>query len=251
MSCRIEGINKNLATISNDRNFLLEKGREKTPSVRKVRDTHSYAPIVGIGGLGKTTLAQSVFNDEQVQKHFELKIWVCVSDNFDLELIVKSIIESAKGETSVGNIGMEPLRKKLGEVLGGKRYFLVLDDMWEDNRNKLLELKTLITSGENVGSGVVVTTRSEKSAKFIASKQQSYQLRILDEDQSWSLFRKVAFEDGSQELENNTSIVKIGKEIVERCKGIPLAIKTIGNLLYGKSKESEWSSFNKEFSKIS
>ncbi|XP_062119356.1 putative disease resistance protein RGA3 [Humulus lupulus] len=281
MSCRIEGINKKLATISSDRNFLLEKGREQTPSVRRVRDTHSYVrkedvigreedrsviinkfllesceesvlvlAIVGIGGLGKTTLAQSVFNDEQVQKHFELKIWVCVSDNFDLKLIVKSIIESAKGENSVGDIGMEPLRKKLGEVLGGKRYFLVLDDMWEENRNKLLELKTLITSGENVGSRVVVTTRSEKSAKFIASKQQPYQLGILDEDQSWSLFRKVAFEDGSQELEN-TSIVKIGKEIVERCKGIPLAIKTIGNLLYGKSKESEWSSFNKEFSKIS
>ncbi|XP_062117774.1 putative disease resistance protein RGA4 isoform X1 [Humulus lupulus] len=280
MSRRIECIKKTLAAISIDENLLLEKGREETPSVRRVRDTHSYVrredvigrdgdrsviidklllesceesvlvlAIVGIGGLGKTTLAQSIFNDEQVQKHFELKIWVCVSDNFDLKLIVKSIIESAKGENSAGDIGMEPLRKKLGEVLGGKQYFLVLDDMWEENRNKLLELTTLIISGENVGSRVVVTTRSEKSAKFIATKQQPYQLGILDEDQSWSLFRKMAFEDGTLELEN-TSVVKIGKEIVERCKGIPLAIKTIGNLLYGKSKESEWSSFNKEFSKI-
>ncbi|XP_062117776.1 putative disease resistance protein RGA3 [Humulus lupulus] len=281
MSRRIEGIKKKLADISKDRNFLLDEGHGETPSVRRVRDTHAYVrkedvigrdgdrsviidklllesceesvlvlAIVGIGGLGKTTLAQSIFNDEQVQKHFELKIWVCVSDNFDLKLIVKKIIESAKGENTVGDIGMEPLRKKLGEVLGGGRYFLVLDDVWEENRNKLLELKTLITSGENVGSRVVVTTQCEKCAKFIASKEQPYPLGILDEEQSWSLFRKVAFEDGSQELENNTSIVKIGKEIVERCKGILLAIKTIGNLLYGKSKESEWSSFNKEFSKI-
>ncbi|XP_062117793.1 disease resistance protein RGA2-like [Humulus lupulus] len=279
MSRRIEGIKKKLADISKDRNFLLEKG--ETPSVRRARDTYSRLPqqdvigreedksviinkfllesceesvsvlaIVGIGGLGKTTLAQSVFNDEQVQKHFETKIWVCVSDDFDLKLIIKSIIESAKGDSSLGDMRMEPLQKKLQEVLGSKRFLLVLDDIWEKNHNKLSELKNLIISDANVGSRVVVTTRFEDIAQFIATKQQPYRLGVLDEVQSWSLFKSMAFEDGSRELENS-SIGKIEKEIVERCKGIPLAIKTIGNLLYGKSKESEWSSFNKEFSKIS
>ncbi|XP_062117808.1 disease resistance protein RGA2-like isoform X2 [Humulus lupulus] len=281
MSRRIEGIKKKLAAISIDKNLLLENGREETPSVRRARDTCSRLPhqgvigreedksviinkfllesceesasviaIVGIGGLGKTTLAQSVFNDEQVQKHFETKIWVCVSDDFDLKLIIKSIIESAKGDSSLGDKRMEPLQKKLQEVLGSKRFLLVLDDIWEDNRDNLLKLKDFIISDANVGSRVVVTTRFERSAQLIATKQQPYRLGVLDEVQSWSLFKSMAFEDGSHELENS-SIVKIGKEIVKRCKGIPLAIKTIGNLLYGKSKESEWSSFNKEFSKIS
>ncbi|XP_062117780.1 disease resistance protein RGA2-like [Humulus lupulus] len=281
MSRRIEGIKKKLADISKDRNFFLDEGHGETPSVRRARDTCSRLPhqgvigreedksiiinkfllesceesvsviaIVGIGGLGKTTLAQSVFNDEQVQKHFETKIWVCVSDDFDLKLIIKSIIESAKGDSSLGDMRMEPLQKKLQEVLGSKRFLLVLDDIWEKNHNKLSELKNLIISDANVGSRVVVTTRFEDIAQFIATKQQPYRLGVLDEVQSWSLFKSMAFEDGSHELENS-SIVKIGKEIVERCKGIPLAIKTIGNLLYGKSKESEWSSFNKEFSKIS
>ncbi|KAF4356333.1 hypothetical protein G4B88_001208 [Cannabis sativa] len=127
---------------------------------------------------------------------------------------------------------MEPLLKKLGEVLGGKRYFLVLDDIWEENRNKLLELKSLIIRDENVGSRVIVTTRSENIAKFLTTKQPPYRLGVLDEDPSWSLFEKMAFEDGSQEVDYST-IVQTGKEIVKRCKGIPLAIKTIGNILHG------------------
>uniref|UniRef100_A0A803P711 Uncharacterized protein n=1 Tax=Cannabis sativa TaxID=3483 RepID=A0A803P711_CANSA len=281
MSRRIEAIKKRLTSISNDRNFLLDKGRQDTPTVRRVRDTYSFVrhedvigrdedrfilinklllenceesvsaiAIVGIGGLGKTTVAKILFNDEKVQKHFELKIWVCVSDDFDLKLILKNIIDSTKSGSKFGDLGMEPLLKKFREVFGGKRYFLVLDDIWEENRNRLLELKNLILSEENAGSRVVVTTRSENIAKIMTTKQQPYRLRALAEDQSWSLFRRVAFEDGSKELENS-SIVKVGKEIVNRCKGIPLAIKTIGNLLFGKRFELEWSSFNKEFSKIS
>ncbi|KAM6568285.1 hypothetical protein CsatB_016270 [Cannabis sativa] len=280
MSSRIEGIKKKLVAISNDKNFLLEKGLGETLSSMRVRETYSHVrhedvigrdedraviinkllfesceesvpmiAIVGIGGLGKTTLAKSVFNDEQVQKHFELKIWVCVCDNFDLKSIIRSIIESAKGGSSFGDLGMELLLKKFREVLGGKQYFLVLDDIWEENRNKLLELKNLIKSDGHVGSRVLVTTRSENIAKFLTTKQQPYRLGVLDEVQSWSLFKRVAFEDGSQELDSS-SIVQIGKEIVNRCKGIPLAIKTIGNLLYGKRLELQWSSFNMEFSKI-
>ncbi|KAF4361145.1 hypothetical protein G4B88_027685 [Cannabis sativa] len=134
----------------------------------------------------------------------------CVSDHFDLKLIVRKIIESARGDSNVGDLGMEPLLKKLGEVLGGKRYFLVLDDIWEENRNKLLE-------DENVGR-VIVTTRSENIAKFLTTKQPPI---------DW-----MAFEDGSQEVDYST-IVQTGKEIVKRCKGIPLAIKTIGNILHG------------------
>ncbi|XP_060967523.1 putative disease resistance protein RGA4 [Cannabis sativa] len=281
MSRKIEVIQKKLASISNDRNFLLEKGGQETLTASsRVRDTYSYVrhedvigrdvdrsviinklllesceervpmiAIVGIGGLGKTTLAKSVFNDEKVQKHFELKIWVCVSDDFDLKLIVRKVVESAKGDSNFGDLGMESLLKKFQEILGGKRYFLVLDDIWEENHNKLSELKNLIIRDENAGSRVVVTTRSAHIAKFLTSKQQPYQLGVLDENQSWSLFTRVAFEDGSRERENS-SIVKIGKEVVKRCKGIPLAIKTIGNLLHGKSLESEWSSLDKEFSKI-
>ncbi|XP_060968279.1 putative disease resistance protein RGA1 [Cannabis sativa] len=282
MSRRIQGIKKKLASISNDKSFILEQGRQETTlTTRRVRDADFYVrkedvigrekdrsviidnllsessdqesvsviAIAGIGGLGKTTLAKSIYNDEKVKKQFKLRIWVCVSDQFDFRLIIKSIIESAKGEVISGDMGTELLVKKLREVLGGNRYFVVLDDIWEEDHAKLLKLKDLIISNENAGSRVVITTRSENIAKFLTTEQQPYRLGVLDEVESWSLFRKVAFEDGSQELDNS-SIVQIGKEIVKRCKGIPLAIKTIGNILHGKSLESEWSSLDKEFSKI-
>ncbi|XP_060967521.1 putative disease resistance protein RGA1 [Cannabis sativa] len=283
MSRRIQGIKKRLASISNDKSFFLEQGRQETTlTARRVRDADFYVrkedvigrgkdrsfiidnlllessdqesvsviAIVGIGGLGKTTLAKSIYNDAQVQKQFKLRIWVCVSDQFDFRVIIKSIIESAKGEAISRDMGTELLVKKLREVLGGSQYFLVLDDIWEEDHAMLLKLKDLITSNENAGSRVVITTRSENIAKFLTTKQQPYRLGVLDEVESWSLFRKVAFEDGSQELDNS-SIVQIGKEIVKRCKGIPLAIKTIiGNILHGKSLQSDWSSLDKEFSKI-
>ncbi|KAF4362745.1 hypothetical protein F8388_022402 [Cannabis sativa] len=266
MSRRIQGIKKKLASISNDKSFILEQGRQETTlTTRRVRDADFYVrkedvigrekdrsviidnllsessdqesvsviAIVGIGGLGKTTLAKSIYNDEKVKKQFKLRIWVCVSDQFDFRLIIKSIIESAKGEVISGDMGTELLVKKLREVLGGNRYFVVLDDIWEEDHAKLLKLKDLIISNENAGSRVVITTRSENIAKFLTTEQQPYRLGVLDEVESWSLFRKVAFEDGSQELDNS-SIVQIGKEIVKRCKGIPLAIKTIGNILHGK-----------------
>ncbi|XP_060967517.1 putative disease resistance protein RGA1 [Cannabis sativa] len=282
MSRRIQGIKKKLASISNDKSFFLEQGRQETTlTPRRVRDADFYVhkedvigrdkdrsfiidnlllenfdqesvsviAIVGIGGLGKTTLAKSIYNDGQVQKQFKLRIWVCVSDPFDFRLIIKSIIESAEGQAISGDMGTELLVKKLREVLGGNQYFLVLDDIWEEDHAMLLKLKDLITSNENAGSRVVITTRSENIAKFLTTEQQPYQLGVLDEVESWFLFKRVAFEDGSQELDNS-SIVEIGKEIVKRCKGIPLAIKTIGNILHGKSLESEWSSLDKEFSKI-
>ncbi|XP_062117915.1 disease resistance protein RGA2-like isoform X2 [Humulus lupulus] len=210
-------------------------------------DNVSIIAVVGIGGLGKTMLAKSVFNDDQVQKHFELNMWVCVSDDFDLKQIVAKIIKAAPNDKNLENLEMEQLQKRLREVLGGKRYFLVLDDVWEENHAKWLQLEELILDGAK-GSRVLVTTRSKRIADFTASKDQSHSLGRLDEDQSWTLFKRVAFK--SRQEPENSNLVKIGREIVGRCKGIPLAIRTIGNFLYGENLESKWLALNKEFSEI-
>jgi hypothetical protein len=132
----------------------------------------------------------------------------------------------------------------------------VLDDVWNGDHGKWCRLKQVLMGGAR-GSRIVVTTRNEIVAKTIRQESvgiigtvKSYSLKGLDEDASWSLFKQKAFERG-QEPEN-LSIVALGKEIVKKCSGVPLAISTIGSLLGSKNSEAEWLSFkNNELSKIS
>ncbi|RVW70290.1 putative disease resistance protein RGA3 [Vitis vinifera] len=91
-------------------------------------------PIVGMGGLGKTTLAQLVYNDEKVTKHFELKMWVCVSDDFDVRRATKSVLDSATGK-NFDLMDLDILQSKLRDILKGKRYLLVLDDVWTEKKS--------------------------------------------------------------------------------------------------------------------
>ena len=203
-----------------------------------VEENVSILPIVGIGGLGKTTLARFVFNDHQIQQHFELEMWGCVYDFLDIKNIVAEVLESATKEKSAA---MDALVTQLR----GKKYFLVLDDVWNGDRDKWSRLKQVLMGGAR-GSRIVVTTRNEIVAKTIRQESvtgiigavESYSLKGLDEDASWSLFKHKAFERG-QEPENS-SMVALGMEVVKKCSGVPLAITTIGSLLGSKNSEAEW-----------
>ena len=90
----------------------------------------SVVAIVGFGGLGKTALAQLVYNDENVDRHFNKKIWVCVSDEFDVKLLIKKILKVTSSEE---RLQLDQLQIKLRENLEGKRYLLVLDDVWNED----------------------------------------------------------------------------------------------------------------------
>jgi hypothetical protein len=108
-----------------------------------VKEDVSIIPIVGIGGLGKTTLAQYVFNDGEVQSCFDLKVWVCVSDTFEVKTIVRKFIESAT-EKRPGSDEIDVLQRQLRATIGGKRFLLVLDDVWNEDRDRWLSFKTLL-----------------------------------------------------------------------------------------------------------
>ncbi|XP_060667773.1 disease resistance protein RGA2-like [Ziziphus jujuba] len=242
MSHKIESLKKKLAVIRDDRQFRLEEhhGEAQAMYNRAVRDTHSFVSegevvvgregdrmkilqllldtkshhenvsvvnIVGHGGLGKTTLARLVFNDEKVEKHFDLKMWVCVSDaDFDVGLLVQKIIKSISNE-KVENCEMELLQKSLRKKISGKRYLLVLDDLWNENRELWLKLKDLLLNGID-GSRIIVTTRSMVVARITKTTLEPYLLGNLDDDESWSLFKKMAFTEGQEP--NNSNIIQIG-----------------------------------------
>jgi hypothetical protein len=201
-----------------------------------VEENVSVVPIVGIGGLGKTTLAQYVYNDDIVKKHFELKMWVCVSDPFEVKVVIEKIIASATSNKPNG-LHMDELQKQLRKEIDGKKYLLVLDDVWNQNYNKWDNLKSLLMGGAK-GSKIIITTRAKLVAET-TSPVSIYTLKGLSEDQSWSLFEQIAFR--KRQETNNPKLVEIGREILGKCQGVPLAIKSIGSVLHLEKTERKWS----------
>ncbi|TYJ12496.1 hypothetical protein E1A91_A11G355200v1, partial [Gossypium mustelinum] len=206
-------------------------------------------PIVGFGGLGKTALAQFVYNDKMVHDHFELKMWVCVSDVFDVKIIVENIIKSATNRAPDQNLEIDQLQRQLRDIIDGKKYLLDLDDIWNEEREEWISLKELLVGGVK-GSRIIVTTRSSRVAK-ITSKCQPYVLKGLSDDDAWCLFKEIAFEQRYADS-TNSAFVEIGRQILERCGGVPLVIRTIASTLFYKETEKEWRSFkNNELVRIS
>ncbi|CAJ1911594.1 unnamed protein product [Sphenostylis stenocarpa] len=205
----------------------------------------SVVPIVGIGGLGKTTLAKFVFNDSRIQECFPLKMWVCVSDDFDVKLLSIKIINSANDLASadapphlqnLNMLDLELLQKQLTNKLSGKKFLLVLDDVWNEDRVKWMELRNLIQVSA-VGSKILVTTRSASIGSMMGTVP-SHILKGLSQEHSLSLFIKWAFKEGEEK--KHPRLVDIGREIVKKCRGVPLAVRTLGSLLFSKFEASEW-----------
>ncbi|XP_078158337.1 putative disease resistance protein RGA3 [Carex rostrata] len=188
-----------------------------------------------MGGLGKTTLAQLVYNDPRVKEYFNLPLWVCVSEEFNIGHLVKLIIELVEGGCNLSVDNIEMLQRRLRQVLWGKRYILVLDDVWNENAHEWERLRAMLNCG-NSGSVIIVTTRSGKVATIMGTVE-CYNLECLDEEDSWSLFHKRAFSKGVKECQE---LVQIGRKMVHNCRGLPLAINTLASLMSFKSEVREW-----------
>ncbi|KAJ1391661.1 Virus X resistance protein-like, coiled-coil domain [Sesbania bispinosa] len=191
-------------------------------------------PILGLGGLGKTTLAQLIFNHERVVNHFELRIWVCVSEDFSLKRMTKAIIESTSGEVC-DNLELEPLQRKLTDLLQRKRFLLVLDDVWDDEQENWQRLRSILAC-RGKGASILVTTRLPKVAAIMGT-MPSHELSMLSENDCWELFKQRAFAPNEVP---QAELAVIGKDIVKRCRGVPLAAKALGSLLRFKREEREW-----------
>ncbi|XVF86757.1 hypothetical protein PTKIN_Ptkin18bG0068400 [Pterospermum kingtungense] len=191
--------------------------------------------IVGMGGIGKTTLAQMVYNQCELNAYFQKKIWVCVSDPFDEMRIAKAILEtltSAPCSFSELNTVLE----KIHESVVSKRFLLVLDDVWTEDERKWQSLKYCLNSGAQ-GSKILVTTRKENVA-IIMGCTRLFHLGKLTGEECWSLFSHIAFSLRSDR--ERESLADIGKKIAEKCQGLPLAAKTLGGLLRFKRSREQW-----------
>ncbi|XP_010904853.1 putative disease resistance protein RGA3 isoform X2 [Elaeis guineensis] len=194
-------------------------------------------PIVGIGGLGKTTLAKLVYNDERIIRHFELKMWVYVSKDFGERKLMENTVKTATGDgQDYGNFTMDQLQIGLRDAIKDKKILLVLDDVWNEDRKKWEELKDLLMVGAS-GSMIMVTTRSHLVASIMCTTP-TYNLLGLRHDECLSLFVRYAFMEGQERQYPN--LVKIGDDIVRKCGGVPLAVMTLAGQLFLNTRERDW-----------
>ncbi|KAK9997565.1 hypothetical protein SO802_022251 [Lithocarpus litseifolius] len=200
----------------------------------------SVIPIVGMAGLGKTTLAKLVYNDELVKNHFDKKIWACVSDDFDEKKILRGILESLTRNSSslvADNVILENLQKEL-EV---GRYLLVLDDVWNEDSLKWHTLRSILLSiSSNVGNNIIVTTRSAKVAAIMGTLTQCH-LEKLSNDECWSIIKKKV--SPNERVPLAPDLEAIGRVLAKKCGGVPLVAKVLGGLMCHKKEKSEWLAF--------
>ncbi|KAH0752493.1 hypothetical protein KY285_005641 [Solanum tuberosum] len=207
--------------------------KEKILNMRKEDVVLSTIPIVGMGGLGKTTMAKRIYNDEHIKQAFEKRIWLCLPEMSETKSFLEQILESLterKFEVERRDI----IVKKLQDELGGKKYLLVLDDLWHVDFTSWHEfVDTLRGINTSRGNCILVTTRMKRVASTVAT--DLHMLGKLTEDHCWSIFKQKAFVDGRVPEE----LASMGNKIVEMCQGLPLAASVLGGLLHNKEKH-EW-----------
>ncbi|XP_057775527.1 uncharacterized protein LOC130994501 [Salvia miltiorrhiza] len=188
-------------------------------------------PVMGMGGIGKTTLARHVFEHPLVKEHFDICAWTTISLTYNVRETLREVLFQASGNSG-SDLSEDELGLKLYQYLWGRRYLIIMDDMWST------EVWDKIRSSFpdcNDGSRIIVTTRMSNLTSQLG-ESYGVGMKFLDEASSWDLFCKTVFGGDCFPLE----LEDIGKNIVANCKGLPLSIATIGGLLAKSEHTTEY-----------
>ncbi|KAM3681585.1 hypothetical protein ACJW31_12G008200 [Castanea mollissima] len=203
--------------------------------------------ILGMGGSGKTTLVANTYNSDAVKRHFDCYAWITVSQKYDVDDLLRSMIKEfyeSKKETNPSDLSSMNYRllvQKLMSYLEKKSYLLVLDDVWETN--VLDELKVSLRD-RYPGSKIILTTRKDDVAHHpFMGIPYVHRIQLLELDDAWELFCKKAFLSSPNRI-CPPELKSFAHELVIKCKGLPLAIAALGSLMYSKNDTSQWNQIN-------
>ncbi|XP_042063353.1 putative late blight resistance protein homolog R1A-10 [Salvia splendens] len=190
-------------------------------------------PIVGMGGVGKTTLARKLYEDPLIGYQFDYRAWTTISQDYNMQKNLLSLISCIIGKEECDQHkqkGRHELKVMLHKSLYGRKYLIVLDDIWS---TKFWDEIKMYFPDNNNGSRIMITTRESGVAYYVDSLSAQHQVQLLSDSESWNLLHQLAFG------EENCPIVlqEVGQKIGEGCGGLPLAISVVGEGYYLKRKD--------------
>ncbi|CAI9115855.1 OLC1v1016862C4 [Oldenlandia corymbosa var. corymbosa] len=191
--------------------------------------------IVGMAGLGKTSLAKKVYHHSHISHHFQVRSWVTVSQEYNTKSLLIGIL-SGLDQNSTGeyiNMREDDLAERLRKWLKGIRYLMILDDIWDTQVWNSLKMSF---PDDDKGSRILLTSRQETIGLEINPHSEPHRLRALNHDESWELFRKKMCFDQSCPSEE---VIARAKTIAKSCKGLPLMILIVAGFL-ANTEPSKW-----------
>ncbi|CAL5017354.1 unnamed protein product [Urochloa decumbens] len=211
-----------------------EKKKRIASSLEGMTEKIVILPIFGIGGIGKTTFARLIYND--ISFKYYSQVWVYVSPRFDLCKIGNSIISQLSGKENQAN-ELRLVKIRLAKLLSGKKVLIVLDDLWEKNTIRLVELKEMLDPGDSIKTIVLVTTRSEDIAKKMCINIEPHKIEALTDEMCWDIIKQ---KSDFQDRHDKEKLACIGKDIARKCGGVALAAQTLGSVLQSMAEYDQW-----------
>ncbi|XP_061993883.1 putative disease resistance protein At1g50180 [Rosa rugosa] len=211
----------------------------------KEEHRHRVVSIIGMGGSGKTTIAKQVYHHKEVTDHFDCLAWVCISQQYQVRdvlerIYVKLLCPTKEEREEIKNLNDDEIPGRLSRLQNEKKCLIVLDDIWK--RETWDFLKAAFECHEDSKSRILLTTRNEQVASHADENGFHYRPPALNESESWELFEKIAMSGRKAgiDAEVYTKMEELGKEMVQHCRGLPLAVIVLAGLLARKNTIKDW-----------